>query len=128
MPLRKRSAVARLAHNPFKTMFAVLAVVLVVLFVGALATGYFNKEPVTFTLKEKESVPVNNGNGGTKNEYRLYTDNGTYVIKDSLVFLRFDSADEYGKLDEGKRYTCQSYGFRLPFFSKFKNLLDCRPA
>lgn len=122
--MRPGGVLSRAARRPFLTMAVFLAVLLIGGGALALATGYFDKESVTFVVRDKESVATDNSG----HEYRVYTDQGTYVIKDSFIYTRFNSADVYGLLEPGQRYTCDAYGFRLPFFSTFKNLLDCRPA
>lgn len=100
---------------------AVAAVVM--LFVGLVAESYYHKAPVTITVTGKESVNTHDGH-----EYRVYTDQGTYVMSDSLVYTRFRTADEYGRLIVGKTYRCTSFGMRVPLFSSFKNLMDCHSA
>lgn len=119
---------SRTSRNPMRLFGIGIAVIvaLVVLFgVVLVAGGYFSKDPVHIKVTGKESVSTGSDN---KHEYRVYTDKGTYVVSDSLVYLRFNSADEYGKLLVGHTYDCKSYGFRIPLTSSFKNLLDCHEA
>jgi len=105
----------------------VAAIIALVVIVGVIfvAAGYFNKDDVHIRITGKESVSTGSDN---KHEYRVYTDKGTYVVSDSLIYLRFNSADEYGKLIVGHTYDCKSYGFRIPLTSSFKNLLDCHES
>lgn len=81
---------------------------------------YSKVKTVTFTVSGKESVNTNDGH-----EYRIYTDRGTYVIGDSLIIGRFDSADVYGRMRENHTYDCQVIGWRIPFFSAFQNIKSC---
>lgn len=72
------------------------------------------------TVTEKESV-VTEGN----NQYRVYTEEcGIFVIKDTIVELRFNSADDYGALSLGETYNFRTQGFRLEVESLFPNILD----
>lgn len=72
------------------------------------------------TVTEKEPVMVE-GN----NQYRVYTEEcGTFVIKDTIVGLRFNSADAYGALSLGEAYNFRTQGFRLGITSSFPNILD----
>lgn len=103
----------------------VLAAVVLLGGCGLAVVDYAKKETVTFTVNDKESVSTNSDNG---HEYRVYTDNGTYKVGDSLLYTRWNAADVYGALDEGQTYECDVYGWRFGLFSMFKNILDCDPV
>jgi hypothetical protein len=98
-------------------VFAVLALV------GVGCSSYAKTDSVTVFVKDKESVNTSDGH-----EYRVYTDVGTFVMKDSFIHPRFDTADEYATLYEGQRYDCEKFGWRIPLFSAFENLINCKPA
>lgn len=87
--------------------------------------AYGTKADATFTVKEKERV-CDGGQSGTC-KYLVYTDQGVYENTDSLWYLKFDSSDVYGSLEEGKTYNAKVYGFRLPFFSMYKNIIEVTP-
>lgn len=72
------------------------------------------------TVTGKESVMVE-GN----NQYRVYTEEcGTFIVKDTLFALRFNSADTYSSLKDGESYQFRTQGFRLGITSTFPNILD----
>lgn len=50
---------------------------------------------------------------------------GVYENTDSLLRMKFNSADVYGQLQNGKTYTCDTYGWRVPFFSIYPNIVKC---
>lgn len=102
---------------------AIAAFIAVILLVGACAVPYAKTDSVTILVKDKESINTEDGH-----EYRVSTDQGTFVMKDTILHGRFDTADEYGALDRGQRYHCEKFGFRIPLFSSFENLINCRPA
>lgn len=90
-----------------------------------------SERTVTFTVLDKESVTVSSGSGDSlqvKNEYRVYTDQGTFKVTDTLIYGRFSSADAYGKLQRNKIYTCKVAGWRFGLFSWFPNLINCTEA
>lgn len=101
-------------------ILAFVAVVVVALLI-LLISSYSKTSPVTFKITSKEAVPTDSGH-----EYRVYTNQGTFKVGDSIVHPRFNSADVYGRLKPGHSYTCKSWGWRIPVFSSFKNLTDCR--
>lgn len=113
--------------NTHILVYIVMALVAVAL-IGAVAYGCAAAQRVetkVFTITGKESVSTRGSDGTTDHEYRVYTDKGTFVVKDSLLHTRFDSADLYGRLKENTTYRCEVFGFRIPLFSTFQNILSC---
>ena len=96
----------------------------VAIFSALLIIGVFytldRNEVGPCTVTGKESVMVE-GN----NQYRVYTEEcGTFVVKDTLFALRFNSADTYSSLKDGESYQFRTQGFRLGITSTFPNILD----
>ena len=92
-----------------------------VLLLSAIAgAGYYRDSTVLIAVTGKESVNTKNGH-----EYRIYTKDETYVMKDSLIKGRFRTSNDYGRLEAGHTYRCEAFGWRIPLFSSFKNLHDC---
>ncbi len=58
--------------------------------------------------------------------YMVYSDKGVFRNEDSWHYFKFDSSDLYNKLEQGKTYTCKSYGFRVGFLSVYPNLVSCK--
>lgn len=113
----------RRAQRRKQQMLGLLAVAAVLLAMIPLILSYSALTPVTINVTGKESI-----NTGDGHEYRVYTDKGTFVMKDSIVRPRFNTADEYGRIKVGTVYTCDSFGWRVPLFSMFENLKDCDPV
>lgn len=60
-----------------------------------------------------------------KNEKNLvYTTKTTFQIADSWHYLRFNSADVFGSIQEGQEYNIKTYGFRFGLFSWFPNIIS----
>lgn len=64
----------------------------------------------------------------TKEEsyYLIFTDNEVFKNEDSLLFMKFDSSDLYGKLKNGNEYECKVNWFRVPFLSMYRNIIECK--
>lgn len=56
--------------------------------------------------------------------YFVYTDKGAFQFKESWFFLQFEVADSFGRLEENKTYKITHYGFRVPIFDWFENIVD----
>lgn len=80
--------------------------------------GYTNKETTEITIKDKY-VDVNNENGVF---LVVSTDNYTYKVSDLLFKGKFNSTDIYNNLEIGKTYEIETTGYRIPFFSEYKNI------
>lgn len=78
------------------------------------------EKTTTLTVEDKESVNTKDGH-----EYRVYTDKGVYVVKDTVIYFNFRAADRYASLKVGKTYTCKQAGFRFGLGSAFPNLIEC---
>ncbi len=46
---------------------------------------------------------------------------------DSLYNFKYSSSDVYNDLKIGKCYTLRVYGWRIPFFSWYRNIIDLEP-
>lgn len=82
--------------------------------------SYKTEHTITTTICSKESVNIDNGH-----EYRVYTVDGTFAVKDHVVNgLRTRSADTYGRLQSNTTYEITYYGWRNGVFSLFPNILE----
>lgn len=66
------------------------------------------------------------GDSGVQTTLLVGTDKGTFKVDDTIVYGRFRSSDVYGALREGETYDFKVYGWRLPFFSTYKNIIEVR--
>jgi len=58
-------------------------------------------------------------------KYLVFTEKEVFENTDALFRFKFDSSDLYGKLKEGGKYQCDVYGWRISFFSMYRNLVSC---
>jgi hypothetical protein len=40
--------------------------------------------------------------------------------------MKFNSSDIYNQLEKGKKYRIKVYGFRIPFLSWYKNIIEVK--
>ena len=102
----------------------VIAAIIAALIIAGLFNTMNRSEVGPCTVTGKESVMVEGSN-----QYRVYTEEcGVFIIKDTLVPLRFNSADTYSALKEGTSYNLRTQGFRLGITSSFPNILNYEPV
>lgn len=101
-----------------------------VLIVGAIVFGIVNVAHVkhrTCTVLDKDRAWVSDGKGSGHSSQRVYTEQcGVLVAGDSWLSWHFNSADTYEALKAGHTYELTTRGFRIPFLSRFPNIVDYR--
>ena len=88
-----------------------------------------NSHEEVVTICGKESVQVGSGDSRS-HQYRVYTSGQTYVVKDYYGSngSRFNSADVYARIQVGKTYKIQSFGYRVGAASSFWNIETVTPT
>lgn len=97
-----------------------VSIVLVVISLKMLFV-YGTQQDREITIKKMERVMFSNNS-----KYLIYTEDGVYENVDSILRMKFNSADVYGQLQNGRTHICDTYGWRVPFFSMYPNIVSCR--
>ena len=95
--------------------------------VGGVCLPILTRDTVTFTVKDKERVTKGTGDS-IKSYYLVYTDSEVFENTDCLVLFKFNSSDVQGQLDKGFTYEADVYGWRIPFFSMYRNIIKVKRA
>jgi len=90
--------------------------------IGFEVAKFTNTETITITVTDKERVVTGKGDD-ISSKYLIYTDKGTFENTDTFIKFKFNSSDLYGKLKKDSTYTVETYGFRVPFLSMYKNIV-----
>ena len=102
-----------------------LTIVIVgLLLVGVLfsAIAHMERGTVRFEVQGRERVLSDKGNR-VESKYLVFTNRETFEVTDSLLEWRFNSSDTYGRLEEGKCFVGEAYGWRVPLLSMYRNLV-----
>lgn len=75
---------------------------------------------VQITVNEKWIKGV--GEHGQK--YLIGTDNEVFENTDEILVLKFNSSDFWNQIEEGKTYDATVIGWRIPFLSWYRNIID----
>src|SRR5690606_22667275 len=99
----------------------ILAIILSLFFLlGANIVGQFNRDTITAQVVKTERVCSSQEDC----KYLVFTDKGVFENTDSLLNFKWNSSDIYGELKAGETYTFHVYGYRIPFFSMYKNIVS----
>ena len=107
-------------------------------FLYALAMGFFGlliftnlpyqwltqRTLETVLIKDKQvSTESDKRTGEVTSTYLIYTDHGVFRNNDAFWFMKFNSSDFYGNLDIGHYYQLRVYGWRIPIFTMYPNIV-----
>ncbi|MDE4297163.1 hypothetical protein PXK56_18420 [Phaeobacter gallaeciensis] len=94
-----------------------------VLVIGALfkpATHYFTMENLSgVVIAEKERVATKDGS-----RFMIWTTDETFENTDTWLSWKFNSADVYGKMVVGQTCDMRVNGWRVPFLSWNRNIIE----
>lgn len=90
----------------------------------ALAYPVFSYTTVDYiegaVVTNKERISESDGTS----RYLVWTENETFKVEDSWLFLRFRSSDDYGRIANGSVCNLKVNGWRVGFFSAYRNILE----
>ena len=96
------------------------------LFAGGYGAIYYNtSEVVTITVTDKERITESSGEDVTS-KYLVFTETETFENTDELIFGKWNSSDVQGKLKVDSTYTVKVVGWRLSFFSMYRNIVEVK--
>ena len=103
------------------TLGIVFVAVFIVICIGI---GVFyqtaTRADATIEITDKERIT-----DGNSSKYLIFGKDETFENVDSFWNGKFNSSDIYGKLEPGKTYDCKVYGWRIPYFSSYRNIIEC---
>lgn len=86
---------------------------------------YSSGDIIELTVDEKERITSGSGNN-ISSKFIVYTENEVFENTDSWLFFKFSSADLQNKLEVGKRYQVKVAGWRIPFLSWYRNIVEIK--
>jgi len=83
---------------------------------------FYTKQEITAHVIAKERV-VSGSGYSLVSKYLIYTDKETFEDVDCFWIWKFNSSDFYGQIEIGNDYNFTVYGYRVPFFSWYRNII-----
>lgn len=102
-----------------KTVFYAILIIIAIYIVGNLTFPYYTDDYVVSKVTKTERVTIKGDN-----YYTVFTKDGEYKVTDNFRIFRWNSSKVYGQIREGNTYKIHYYGFRIPFFSVYPNIID----
>lgn len=81
-------------------------------------------EVITFTVDARERVTESSGDS-TTSRYLVWSREGeVFEVTDDFLFSTWNSSDRYGQMQEGSTVTAKVAGWRVPFLSWYRNVVE----
>lgn len=99
--------------------------VVVIISISILAIGliaYLTDEWVEVYVKDKERITESQSG-----KYLIFTDKEVFENTDSILYWKFNSSDFYSEIEKEQTYKFRVYGFRIPFLSWYRNIIEIIP-
>jgi hypothetical protein len=79
-----------------------------------------------FTVDRRERVTKGSGDS-QRSYYLVWSREGeVFCVADTWSFFSFDSSDRYGKLRDGSQVQASVAGWRVPFLSWYRNVVEIK--
>lgn len=114
-------------NSPNPLIFVAICVVLLaVVCVPGAIFAHTTVDNVSFQVSDLERIST--GSGDTlSHKYLVFTNVGeTFENTDSWWHLKFGSSDIQGRLTVGETYNAKVYGWRVPFLSWYRNIIEIK--
>ena len=108
-----------------KRIIGIIILVIILVVVGTpICVSYYTPKKYTVTITDKDIK-----NYSESSKFLVFTtdteteDVKVFSIEDTFYSFRFDSANDYAQLEEGKTYRVEVIGWRIPFLSEYENII-----
>lgn len=84
---------------------------------------YQTAETIEITVTDKERIVESSGES-TTSKYLVLTETESFENTDDILYWKFNSTDYQRWLEEDSTYTVTVVGWRMPYFSMYRNIVD----
>ena len=105
-----------------KKKFSLYAILVVIILMAYPVAYYSSSKTVDITVKDKERITTGSGEN-ISSKFLIYCEGEVFENTDSWLFFKFNSSDVQNELESGKTYTVTIAGWRIPFFSMYRNVI-----
>lgn len=104
-------------------MMVIIGLFMITMFVVHTVVRLNTSEWVDIKVTDKERIVERSGDG-VKSKYLIFTDTETFENTDEFFLGKFNSSDFYGKLKENHTYHVKVIGWRIGYFSSYRNIVE----
>lgn len=107
------------AKTKAKVAFWIVVALVGLVIIWPLLFPFVTSDTVIITVTDKERIIQDDGTP----KYLIFTESEVFENTDCKIRFKFDSSTFYGKIIKGETYEAKVYGFRVPIFSMYRNIL-----
>jgi len=111
-----------------KGIIGIIAIVLAGIVIHSVLY-YSSVTDISITVTDKERITESSGSGdniSVSSKYLVFTENETFENTDESWKGKWNSSDIQGNLKKDSTYTVTVIGWRLHFFSSYRNILEIK--
>lgn len=111
--------------TPFTFLVGGVIVLIVAILIFFVAGAMTHVERARVTVLDTEHVCQSSGSGDNTSitcKYLIYTETGTYELTDSIMTMRWNTSDIYGRIRPCHVYDIKARGYRVPWISTYPNI------
>ena len=102
----------------------ILIALIIMVFLTTYPVAYrMSIEEVEIIIKDKQSITTGSGDR-LENKFLIFTKGEVFENSDSFLYFKFNSSDYQNDLEVGKTYKTKVVGWRVPFFSMYRNIVE----
>lgn len=105
-----------------KVSLVIILLIVSIAFLQSMIISYVTQKEIVVTITKTDRIVERSGED-ISSKYLVYTEEETFENTDSWMHFKFNSSDVQGRLLEGKKYVVKVYGWRIPFFSCYRNII-----
>jgi len=115
------------AEYAIAVSFGAIALILLAGIGASVYKAAMTTDTVNVKVTGKERIVESNGDQ-TTSKYLIFTEGEVFENTDTLLKMKFNSSDLYGKIKDGQTCTFTVNGWRVQFLSMYRNILsaECR--
>ena len=107
--------------------FKLKLVLIMIAIIGSVSlSAAYQYKTITYTnvtIESKERIST--GSGDTlSHKYLIFGESSVFENTDALLHGKFDSSTMQAKIKVGNKYRVKTYGWRVPFLSWYKNIIE----
>ncbi|MFW6001845.1 MAG: DUF1523 family protein [archaeon] len=105
----------------FKIMFISILGLILLAFISTPIYVYGTSDTVTIQVEDKERIMTDD-----ESYYLVFGKDEVFSNRDSLLKWKFNSSDIQRDLKEDNTYEVEVYGWRIPFLSSYRNIVEIK--
>ncbi|WP_157491684.1 hypothetical protein [Maribacter thermophilus] len=105
-------------RNPYKSFLIILLLLTTI----NIVVYKMSEETIEITILDKERVIKGDGDN-INSKFLVYSEEEILENRNSLLYLKFNSAEYQDKLNIGQTYTVKVVGWQTPFLSFYRNIV-----